>query len=274
MILQIAQWGLISLACLVSVDAWRTRRLAIFIFLILDAYLFEFILLRYYQAVAYNHLLLSVGGLPIVVIFGWAVLLYAHLRLYSAHSILVKAALIAASMTFVDLVMDVVMVRAGFWIWSQPLGYFGIPYENLFAWLLYSFLVVLFINTAFDTHGKRQLQLLGRAFVLITVLGLGFGALWGYLSLPLQNWFFWFLLAVSMLVTVWKSSVITIYKGALSLSFIPVAFFAISFVLISTLGGFSISYILLSCLWLVLWSVPILWLWHTHLSIVNRSTSA
>lgn len=277
MILQIAQAGLIPLACIALIDAWRTRKIPILVFIALDAYLFECLLLWHYHEVAYNSSLISAGGIPLMIMVGWAILLFAHMRFYSAQSIWVKAALIAVSMTFIDLVMDAAMVRAGFWIWNQPAGYFGIPYENLFAWLLYSFLVVLFASAALDAQGKRRLNMLGGAFLSITVIGLAVGVLWRQIPISLQYPLFWLLLIGCTSMVIGKFHTITIEKKSIAyLPVIPLAFFAISFSLILIFGGFPIGYAMLSCVWFALWLAPILWLWprDTHFFTVKRSTSA
>jgi len=45
-------------------------------------------------------------------------------------------------MTAWDLVMDLVMVKRGHWVWEQGGAWFGIPLQNFWGWWLTSFLVI------------------------------------------------------------------------------------------------------------------------------------
>jgi putative membrane protein len=52
------------------------------------------------------------------------------------------AAVSGLAMTAWDLVMDLVMVKRGHWVWEQGGAWFGIPLQNFWGWWLTSFLVI------------------------------------------------------------------------------------------------------------------------------------
>lgn len=92
--------------------------------------------------------LLAVDTVPLSIGMGWGVILYGA-ALYTDSSTLpvwlrpVGDALLALQ---VDLAMDAVAIRLGMWDWGKGLehDYFGVPYENFWAW----FWVIFFFSAA------------------------------------------------------------------------------------------------------------------------------
>ena len=54
----------------------------------------------------------------------------------------------AVAMTAWDLFLDPQMVAWGFWVWEQPGGYFGIPWQNFLGWLLTAGLATILARPA------------------------------------------------------------------------------------------------------------------------------
>ncbi len=59
---------------------------------------------------------------------------------------LVFIGLSALAMTAWDLYLDPQMVGWGFWVWENPVGYFGIPWVNYLGWLLVSALMTALVR--------------------------------------------------------------------------------------------------------------------------------
>ena len=82
--------------------------------------------------------LLMVDTVPIAIGVGWGVILYSAM-LFTDHTSLnpwlrpLADALLALN---IDLAMDAVAIRVGMWDWGKGLqhDYFGVPYENFWAW--------------------------------------------------------------------------------------------------------------------------------------------
>lgn len=98
----------------------------------------EWATLRQLNTYHYGRFLLMIGDVPLAIGLGWSVIIYTCM-LYSDASSLpewAKPVLDGLLALSVDLVMDTLAIRLGFWDWGQGLQfqYFGVPYANFWAW--------------------------------------------------------------------------------------------------------------------------------------------
>lgn len=107
------------------------------------------------QAYSYNPaFFVKIAGVPVVIGLGWAVIVYCAMLLSDQYHIPWKLRPFMDALTAVilDLAIDTVAIRLGFWKWSIPLDqeFYGVPMENLIGWvvvvLAFSF-VIRFIRT-------------------------------------------------------------------------------------------------------------------------------
>ena len=77
---------------------------------------------------------------PLAIGLGWAVIIYSAMRVSDAYGLQerVKPFFDAIQAILIDLSMDAVAIRLGFWRWPIPLtdGWFGVPAGNFFGWML------------------------------------------------------------------------------------------------------------------------------------------
>ena len=94
--------------------------------------------------------LLQVYNIPLAIGIWWAIIYYVAEK--SVENYKLKwwqipffMAIIALS---IDLAIDAVAIRLGFWKWVIPLDqeWFGVPYDNFFGWLAVVWTFVFFIN--------------------------------------------------------------------------------------------------------------------------------
>jgi uncharacterized membrane protein len=105
--------------------------------------------------------LVKIAGVPLVIGFGWAVIVYSATLLSDQYHIPWKLRPFMDALTAVilDLAIDTVAIRLTFWRWTIPLDqeFYGVPIENLIGWvmvvLIFSF-VIRFIRTL---NAKRSL---------------------------------------------------------------------------------------------------------------------
>jgi len=98
--------------------------------------------------------LINLVNVPISVGLGWAVIIYCAMLLSDQYNIPwhLRPFMDAFTAIIVDLAMDAVAIRLGFWTWAIPLDkeWYGVPFENLVGWILvvlsFSF-IVRFIRT-------------------------------------------------------------------------------------------------------------------------------
>lgn len=100
----------------------------------------EWMTIQQLEAYHYGDFLLMLDGAPICIGLGWAVIIYSGMEFVShlempdyARPFLVG--LLALNM---DLAMDVIAIRLGFWHWVIPLDlqWFGVPWGNFWAWYI------------------------------------------------------------------------------------------------------------------------------------------
>ncbi|MFT5089692.1 MAG: hypothetical protein ACI8PG_004064 [Planctomycetota bacterium] len=137
------------------------------------------------QLAAYQYgqqFFLAIYSVPLSIGMGWGIILYSA-ALYTDSSTLspllrpVADALLALH---IDLTMDAVAIRWGMWDWGKGLehDYFGVPYENFWAW----FWVIFFFSAA------RRLLSLERVPYRVVVAPLGAIVL-GVLGVLMSNRF-------------------------------------------------------------------------------------
>nr|MDO8134961.1 carotenoid biosynthesis protein [Candidatus Njordarchaeum guaymaensis] len=76
---------------------------------------------------------------PLAIGLGWAVIIYSAMSISDAYGFneRVKPFFDAIQAILIDLAMDAVAIRLGFWRWPIPLtdGWFGVPGGNFYGWM-------------------------------------------------------------------------------------------------------------------------------------------
>ena len=100
--------------------------------------LLELATIRQLHAYEYGRFLLMVLDVPLCIGVAWGCIIYSAMEFSNATSLPAWArpildALLALN---IDLALDAVAIRFGFWDWGRGLNfqYFGVPYANFWAW--------------------------------------------------------------------------------------------------------------------------------------------
>lgn len=134
--------------------------------------LLEWATIQQLHAYTYGKFVMMLGEeVPVAIGIGWGVIIYS-VGLFvdgvamPGWSKPVLAGLLALN---IDLAMDAVAIRLGFWDWGQGLAYeyFGVPYPNFWAWfwVVFSFCVGLRWLTRSDSWSSAWLGPLGAIVV-------------------------------------------------------------------------------------------------------------
>lgn len=138
--------------------AWKHGRTNLLRLLagILFGVLLELATLRQLNAYAYGQFVIVVLGVPLGIGVAWGCILYSVMEFsdgtnlpYSLRPVL--DALLALT---IDLSLDAIAIRFGFWDWGQGLNfqYFGVPYANFWAW----FWVIFFFSSGYRLFARRS----------------------------------------------------------------------------------------------------------------------
>ncbi len=138
----------------------------------------ELATIRQLNAYEYGRFLVMVLDVPLCIGAAWSCIIYSAMEFSDGSSLpyWTRPILDGLLALNIDLALDTVAIRLGFWDWGQGLEfqYFGVPYANFWAW----FWVVVFFSLGYRllAHrtgwvGKWIPPLLGLSMGLLGVLG-------------------------------------------------------------------------------------------------------
>ena len=187
--------GLLPAALIILHAVWTLglrRGLAFVLLAALIGLYFESLGLRYgiFGRYVYHFNQPAVFGVPILVIFYWAVFIYVGYAITNSFlywlnrkkpevrykNWLLLSGLILAdgiAVTAIDLFMDPLQVRLGSWVWVNGGSYFGVPARNFFGWFFVTVLTTGLFRS-FEYFYPRGLREVSKKVFLIPLIGYTF----------------------------------------------------------------------------------------------------
>ena len=108
-----------------------------------------------------GNFLIQVMHVPLVIGVGWAVIVYCAMLLSDEYRMpwQLRPFLDALTALLLDLSMDAIAIRLGFWHWSIPLNqeWYGVPFENLAGWIFVVFSFSFLMRFLRTLNPKRVL---------------------------------------------------------------------------------------------------------------------
>lgn len=103
---------------------------------VLYGLLLEIATITQLQGYHYGRFLIMFGEVPLCIGVGWGVILYSAMAISDSWNVLpVQRPFVDALLAWnIDLSMDAVAIRLGFWTWAFNGRWFGVPLANFFAW--------------------------------------------------------------------------------------------------------------------------------------------
>ena len=115
-----------------------------------------------------DQFLFRIFDVPIAIGLGWAVIIYSAMLLSDQYRISwqTKPVFDAFTALVLDLSMDAVAIRLGFWHWGIPFNqeWYGVPFANLFGWMAIVFTFSFIIRFIRTLNPKRFLTKILQCF--------------------------------------------------------------------------------------------------------------
>ncbi|GAB4457448.1 MAG: carotenoid biosynthesis protein [Anaerolineales bacterium] len=112
--------------------------------------------IRQLNAYEYGQFIVMILDVPLCIGVAWSCILYASMEFSDGSSLpyFARPVLDGLLALNIDLALDAVAIRFGFWNWGQGLEfqYFGVPYANFWAW----FWVVFFFSLGWRLLARRK----------------------------------------------------------------------------------------------------------------------
>ncbi len=116
----------------------------------------ELATIRQLNAYEYGQFLIMVLNVPFCIGVAWGCILYSAMEFSDASSLPYWARPVLDGLLAlnIDLALDAVAIRFGFWDWGQgkTFQYFGVPYANFWAW----FWVIYFFSLGYRLFARRK----------------------------------------------------------------------------------------------------------------------
>ena len=158
---------------------------------------------------------LTLGHVPIAIALLWAVILASSMAISDALGlpIMIRPFADALLAVWIDLSLDAIAIRAGFWMWSIPLneGWFGVPAGNLYAWMWVAFFFSAWARVVRNLVERGKSKWIYLAIPFLAYVGLfiamnALGFLGKGLGLTTQSqrlFIFWIQFLIFLLIVLW-----------------------------------------------------------------------
>ncbi len=127
-------------ACMVHAAHQKREKVLELIFALFFGVFLEWMTIKQLEAYHYGDFFLMIDGAPICIGLGWAVIIYSGMEFVNHLEMpdFARPFLVALLALNMDLAMDVIAIRLGFWNWVIPLDWqwFGVPWGNFWAWYI------------------------------------------------------------------------------------------------------------------------------------------
>jgi hypothetical protein len=142
----------------------------------------------------------NVFNVPLAIGLGWATIIYCAMLLSDQYRIPwhLRPFMDALTALILDLSIDAIAIRLGFWHWMIPLNaeWYGVPFENLLGWILvvlsFSFLA-RFIRTLNIQRWRTRIVMIFSPLIAYVglIVGLLIFSIITVLPYTINNWEMW-----------------------------------------------------------------------------------
>ncbi len=127
-------------ACIWHAARQKKEKVIEIIFALVFGVFLEWMTIQQLEAYHYDEFFLMLDGAPICIGLGWAVIIYSGMEFVKQLQMpdYARPFLVGLLALNLDLAMDAIAIRLGFWHWVIDLNqqWFGVPWGNFWAWFI------------------------------------------------------------------------------------------------------------------------------------------
>lgn len=172
----------------------------------------EWMTIQQLEAYHYGEFILMLDGAPICIGLGWAVIIYSGMEFVKHLEMpdYARPFLVGMLALNLDLAMDAIAIRLGFWNWVIPLDWqwFGVPWGNFWAWYIVVVSYSGFLYWFRNLHKQRGSAWLRNTYPLFAFLS-------AVVILAITNWVFANVFAKTELVSAMSMLLIILAGGVI-----------------------------------------------------------
>jgi len=169
-----------------------------------------------FHAYVYGHFLFMIfDAVPLCIGVSWGIIIYTAMETSDRFALpwYLRPILDALLALTIDLSMDAIAIRLGFWTWGQAGPWFGVPLGNFYAWFIvvFGFSLLLRLGRLWSLGGSLALLAdiaVATLAILLSVVGLS-TLLRPYYALIAQGASAWLIISVllggSALLAIWAA---------------------------------------------------------------------
>lgn len=203
---------LLFIACFWHAVRQKNEKVLELIFALIFGVFLEWMTIQQLEAYHYGEFFLMLDGAPICIGLGWAVIIYSGMEFVKHLEMpdYARPFLVGMLALNLDLAMDVIAIRLGFWNWVIPLDWqwFGVPWGNFWAWFIVVVSYSGFIYWFRHIHKQRGLAWLRNTYPLLAFLV-------AVVVLAITNYFFANVFAKTELVSAMSMLLIILAGGVI-----------------------------------------------------------
>ncbi|PKO06449.1 MAG: hypothetical protein CVU41_06930 [Chloroflexi bacterium HGW-Chloroflexi-3] len=165
---------LLFVACFWHAVRQKNGKVLELIFALIFGVFLEWMTIQQLEAYHYGEFLLMLDGAPICIGLGWAVIIYSGMEFVKHLEMpdYARPFLVGILALNLDLAMDAIAIRLGFWNWVIPLDWqwFGVPWGNFWAWYIVVVSYSGFLYWFRHLHKQRESVWLRNTYPLLAFL--------------------------------------------------------------------------------------------------------
>lgn len=206
-LLNLSEIGIIFLFIVFLIYSYKKKNTKILLATLIYGFLLEQITFYQFNAYSYGNFLLFIFDIPLVVILGWSLIIYSAINISNKLNLPPLETALFASLIAInlDIIMETIATNLGFWVWNIKTQFFGVPYDNFFAWFVSIFSFTYLLNKFYKKGKITKLLIIVISSLLILII---LDEIWTLIPITYYKYLWWGLFSLIIIKILTKIKLI------------------------------------------------------------------